>query len=88
MWPQGREANLRAEHENVFVTWGRVMKSSNLAVCLELEEDSGGGAAERIAVEAAALERRAARRRARLRKSIDYRAIVIRDPGLRLFRVR
>ena len=66
--------------------WGRVMKSSNLAVRLELEEEFAESAAEQAAAEAAALERRAAA--LRLRKSFDYRAIVIRDSGLRPFQVR
>ena len=61
------------------------MKTSNLAVRLPFEEEFEEGAVAQAAAEAAARERRAAA--LRLRKSFEYRAIVIRDPGLRLFRV-
>jgi hypothetical protein len=65
------------------------MKSSNLAWRME-REDAGDladsprpGQSVRARVEAAA-----AARRARQRTSFEYRAIVIRDQGLRPFRVR
>lgn len=64
------------------------MKSSNLAVRLELEEEFADGAAPRVQAAVAQLERQAVARRVRLRKSFGYRAIVIRDQALRLFRVR
>ena len=63
------------------------MKTSNLALRLEFEEEFAEGAEAQTSPEAGALERRGTERRAQLRKSFDYRAIVIRDPGLRLFRV-
>lgn len=63
------------------------MKSSNLAVRLEFEEKLEDGAAPRAEPAAVELERQAAARRMRVRKSFEYRAIVIRDPGLRGFRV-
>ena len=77
---------MRGEREDAFVTWGRVMKSSNLAVRMALAEEFEADAVRRA--EAVAMERRAAQRRARLRKSFDYRAIVIREQAPRLFRVR
>ena len=64
------------------------MKLSNLA--LRMEPETEPGAAEAAAEIAAAGEpARAARRRQRTRRlGLDYRAIVIRDDGLRPFRVR
>jgi hypothetical protein len=61
------------------------MKSSNLAFRMdrEAEVEAGPQAAARVRIEA-----RAAERRAREKASFEYRAIVIRDQGLRPFRVR
>jgi len=62
------------------------MKSSNLAFRMD-RENAGDAAAPAISPRAV-IEARAAARRARERASFEYRAIVIRDQGLRPFRVR
>jgi hypothetical protein len=64
------------------------MKSSNLAVPMECEQPPEESLAPRLAREVAAYEQRAARRNPRRWVSFDYRAIVIRDQGFTLFRVR
>jgi len=64
------------------------MKSSNLAWRMEREdaEDHANSPLPRHSLQARV--EAAAARRARQRASFDYRAIVIRDQGLRPFRVR
>ena len=64
------------------------MKLSNLALRMEpeTEYESADPVADNTSAEELA---RAARRQQRTRRlGLDYRAIVIRDDGLRLFRVR
>ena len=65
------------------------MKSSNLARRMEREdaEDHAESPQPRHGTQAR-VAAAAAARRARQRASFDYRAIVIRDQGLRPFRVR
>ena len=64
------------------------MKLSNLALRMEpeMEVEAADPVADNTSAEELA---RAARRQQRTRRlGLDYRAIVIRDDGLRLFRVR
>jgi hypothetical protein len=59
------------------------MKSSNLAIRMDREDAQPAPATERARIEA-----RAVARRERTRAAFGYRAIVIRDQGLRPLRVR
>lgn len=81
---------LAYERDIAFVTRGIIMKSSNLAERLDLIEPAASPTAElRLALRVIANDAIANVRPARPRRALfATRAIVIRDQGFRLFRVR